>query len=710
MTETLNTREQGQSALFGENPNRREQRTFIARVSAQLEQLIDQDADDEEIGKFLTSQGVSVDDIRAFNQEQSPPPQRAPVEAGPGGEEEIKALPIAARIAGGLAGATVGFASPLPGGALIGGALGAEGFGQAADIWQRFLDEEQPPPLEKQFREASTNILVDLTLTGAGGLIAKGGKAVAQLPFKLLAAEKQKSIQALANWQKLNVSLRGGIGGLTSNKNVMGAQELLAKIPGGANVIQDAILATRLSLGEAFEEILGRVGVSRTAQQAGEVLIEGIGRGGGKPSGFIGRAQAKSADLYNKVFSHFNPSDKIIMPETAAFFRKNYSELAGLDNTQKSVVPAMFLGYAEDLNKNLGHYTFRQLKTFRTYVGEQMNSTSLVSDIPKAQWKRLYGALSQDLRAGVQTKGLPAMRDFQAATAHHAETATRIEAVLDDVVRDPAVERAFQKAFLGDKLGSSKLEVIKKSLTPGEWHDVVAAKLHLMGVENPGAAIDVQQHFSPRVFLTSYNRLANESKDILFGSSQSGLRKELDTLLDVIGDISSSKLMSNPSGTAGGLGFFFTLRNMGFGAAIGSVVTGDIEGGIRGAAFGAASTAGGLAAINAGAKLMTNPVFVKWVAQGARISPANFAGITAHLGRLVAIAKGQPEIREEIALYLDTIQADEDDVTNAAIDKELSNYYKRRLRMKQELSRRELLEENRFSDTTRRTGLQPSLP
>ena len=63
---------------------------------------------------------------------------------------------------------------------------------------------------------------------------------------------------------------------------------------------------------------------------------------------------------------------------------------------------------------------------------------------------------------------------------------------------------------------------------------------------------------------------------------------------------------------------------------------------------GAAGVLGALVAPRVAAKLITSPRFVRWL-----LTPVtNPNGIGAHLGRLVAITKAEPELREAIAQYV----------------------------------------------------------
>ena len=156
------------------------------------------------------------------------------------------------------------------------------------------------------------------------------------------------------------------------------------------------------------------------------------------------------------------------------------------------------------------------------------------------------------------------------------------------------------------------------------------------GALKEGAEYVAEQGFSPNTFLTNWGNMSKEAKDAMFaGGKYDDLVPALDDLIFTIDRIGkTASQMANPSGTA---------KNI---AALGFL--GGMPGlsmmGMDGFTFGFA----GLAGQYGGAKLMTNPAYVKWLTQGAEIAAFNPNAFGQHIRRLVQIQAVNPEIRDEL--------------------------------------------------------------
>ena len=154
--------------------------------------------------------------------------------------------------------------------------------------------------------------------------------------------------------------------------------------------------------------------------------------------------------------------------------------------------------------------------------------------------------------------------------------------------------------------------------------------------------------FSSETFLTNYNKLSKTAKESIFSGKgwTKGMEKDFDHILNISNFIrQSGKTFRNPSGTAdrvigqgillgGGAGAF--VANHAF-ALVGLPL---IIGGAR-----------------ATASLMTNPSFIKWLAQGIKIGQnKGVDGAIEHLGRLgVVMGNADSETRQFINEYLQMI-------------------------------------------------------
>ena len=138
--------------------------------------------------------------------------------------------------------------------------------------------------------------------------------------------------------------------------------------------------------------------------------------------------------------------------------------------------------------------------------------------------------------------------------------------------------------------------------------------------------------------------MSKEAKDALFkGSEYADLSKELDNLAFTVQRIrDSAKLAGNPSGTAQ------SFHALGWLGAAGAATTfGTLEMGL-----------GTLVAPAGVAKLMTDPGFVRWLAEGTEIVATNPNSMAQHVRRLLQIQAANPEIRDEVRAVLQGLQGE----------------------------------------------------
>ena len=448
-----------------------------------------------------------------------------------------------------------------------------------------------------------------------------------------------------------DTALRGAAPLVSRNDTVQKVSNALRVSPGSSGIMRDAIDKTMGVVRRYADDVARRLGPSQTRQDAGDVLHKGI-------AGFVDRATAKSGGLYTRLNRHFADGERVALPNTVASLKEKLEKFKGLPNIQGDILPSKFQGYLQDITakkKGVAGMSWTQLQEFRAYVGKMSSDGRLITDIPRGEWKQLYGTLSSDMEEAAARKGPEALSDFTRANKFYRGLRERTDDFLNKVVNNEETEKAFGAAFSGDKSGATRLTVLKKSLKPDEWNDLVGVKLREMGLETAGAGDTGERLFSPTTFLKNYRSLSDEAKGVVFGGAR--LRTELDRLVRVSEAVKETAGMFNTSNTAS-TGLF--MRALEFGGA-GGVITaaatfGDPGAAMRGAAAGVAVEMGRHALRNSQAKLLTNPDFVRWLANGAKLSVTNYAGVGAHVGRLVSIAKLNPEISDEIHQYMGGLQ------------------------------------------------------
>ena len=172
-----------------------------------------------------------------------------------------------------------------------------------------------------------------------------------------------------------------------------------------------------------------------------------------------------------------------------------------------------------------------------------------------------------------------------------------------------------------------------------------------------GFGNEADEAFSVARFLTNYGDISDEALKTLFSGVKDGplLRKELDSLLIGFRALNENAKLRGFSNT-GAVSHTLNLMNA-LGGDFTKIVLGSlaVTGNIVEAAAGLGVTvAGGVVMPSISARLITNPVFVKWLAGGPAIKTGKQAG--EHIGRLIGIKLSNPEIADDIDSYISVIK------------------------------------------------------
>ena len=184
-----------------------------------------------------------------------------------------------------------------------------------------------------------------------------------------------------------------------------------------------------------------------------------------------------------------------------------------------------------------GVLTIPELQELRSQVGYQLEHPSFGPDqIPRAQLKRLYAAVTSDMKNAARAQGPAALRALERATTNYGIRMRLIDR-LEPLVSGDATERVFTKlntAALGSGSGgdSGLLQAAKKVMSPQEWGDFGATTIGRLGEPATGTKdILASAHFSPSAFAANWNKLSDRAKDLLFGPAKAGSpRSTLETL------------------------------------------------------------------------------------------------------------------------------------------------------------------------------------
>lgn len=603
---------EGQGGKFGSSEGTPSV-AVINKVRRNLRRMIEGGAADDEIKLYLDSEGVTAE--QAGVKPPTPPTgiPRAPFQA-----------------AGGMVGALAGmpFAPAFPPSPLITGALGAELAGQGVDLFnQLVLGVPDPRSGVQRAIESTQNIGLDIGLSGA---LPGIGPQLKRLGGAIISPVRggPGARATLEDFVQAGIPIRGAGGAISGTRAVQATEMALSKLPTSARTMQVSAQRTSEALANELDRIVTGVGAARTKLAAGRALIKGV-------DSFVGRVRDTGKRLFNKI--PIVGSTPVAMTNTSGFISENLAVFRNDPELASLVVPQKFQGILTAIERNDGRLTWEAVKRLRTSVGEKITDLAIDSDASKKQWASIYRVLSEDMEGAALAKGGNVLRQWEQAKRFWSTALTRLE-LIESVTRSTQSERAFGAALAGSRDGPTLLLALRKSVPKDLWGDFVSASLHQMGLANPGAQDALGELFSPRTFLTNWNRLSPGAKTAMFGRTVP-LRRELDRLARITASFRDLEAVANPSGTASANVFMQGITT-GFGTTSGFIV-----GGMEGAVVGGTAS---LAMPFYTAKLMQSESFVRWLAQGIQIAPRNFNSMATHLSRLAAIKAREPENAEAI--------------------------------------------------------------
>lgn len=395
----------------------------------------------------------------------------------------------------------------------------------------------------------------------------------------------------------------------TGSKALQQAETVSGSVMGGAplrnkaDAIAEGIQSKVASMADTLSNKVG-------AEAAGLEIKKGIQ---GK-DGFLDRFRTTSTALWNKVDQNIDPSITVNATNTqAALDRLVRGDAVGeiLDNPK--------LIKLKDVLDNAGSIDYGTLKSLRSSIGQKLGNNELISDIPRAELKQVYGALSQDIRTAASNSSPEALQAFERANSFTKAGHDRVDDYLERIVNKADPDKIFAAVAKGGE-GTKTINAVKRSLKPEEWDVVASNVIRRMGRASSGMQNAEGDVFSVDKFVTDWDKLGPAKKAIFSGSDNlNAMANDLDKIARVASRVkSASKQGANYSGTAQAASRIAA----GTGLATGILSTSPTVLGL---------TVGSIAMNSAGARLMTNPKFVKWLATSAAVPAKNASSSIAAL-------------------------------------------------------------------------------
>lgn len=317
---------------------------------------------------------------------------------------------------------------------------------------------------------------------------------------------------------------------LNGSQPIQQAAQMLKGMPGVGAPLQAAARRTAGQLKGAVSGLASRLGTAQTPFEAGGAAVRGA-------QGAVANLKGAADKIYEPLNPLENSDVKIGALNTLSQIGKIKAKYPNIPGWLDQQAPKL-AQVAKTLNGAGGRVTFGELKSMRTDVGKMIDDHMLVGNVDQARLEQLYGAMSQDMEAGVGTTakaeayrgGSSADEATRAATSatgtlkrangFYSAMHNRIDNVLDSVVKARTNESAFHSivsaARSGARADQQQLTLLKRSIDPQQWRNVAAGVVHTLGR-------DGNDNFSVDKFVTELDKLSPEGKKTLFGDDLSAL-------------------------------------------------------------------------------------------------------------------------------------------------------------------------------------------
>jgi hypothetical protein len=293
---------------------------------------------------------------------------------------------------------------------------------------------------------------------------------------------------------------------------------------------------------------------------------------------------------------------------------------------------------------------FSALKELRTKIGKEAASNAIMGTPEQADFKQLYGGMSQDMKNGVamadlQNGTLPtaagsATTALNRANTYYSRAMNRADE-LNPIANRSTPEKAYDAVAKSLESGPTVYERLRGAVTPETRQKVVATVIDEMGMAKPGQQGADGDAWSPSTFLTNYNRLDPKARTELFKRIPGGEKLAADLhdvakAADMVNQ--GSKVWANPSGTTAAAVSRGTLWTLTAGAFFQPLAAGVVGSGL-------------LLGNQASQRLLLNPTFVGWLAKAPKVSPA---GMQSYAQMLIANANktNDQQFKRDVAEYL----------------------------------------------------------
>jgi len=250
----------------------------------------------------------------------------------------------------------------------------------------------------------------------------------------------------------------------------------------------------------------------------------------------------------------YNAVDGLVTPNVVTRLENTANALAdiNLQNTNARLPPSEAGSLLKNALEDPQGLNYFGIKRLRSFFGKDMPQ-GLVANIPDAERRQIYAALTKDLKNSVaRSGGKPALDAWENANSLAANFATakkeltRILNVKGDAAPETVIARIEQMAGSSGRADLNGLMLAKKTMGQDAWNEVGSSIVSNLGR-------DAENLFSTERFLTSWGKMSDGAKKLLFEGEHA---KTLNNIAKVSSEIRGkiTRFMNTSRTTQVGLG------------------------------------------------------------------------------------------------------------------------------------------------------------
>jgi len=455
----------------------------------------------------------------------------------------------------------------------------------------------------------------------AGGMGAGGVANVASKTARVAAGAPGTPMLEALRAEGVAPRMAGDVAG---SRALQQTTAFMFNAPLTGTMVQSAARKTTEEIAMAVDRRAAAYGAGTVPAEAGAAIETGV-------KNYVERVGAVADKLYARLNKLVPPTLPVQPQETQTVVGELIATMPGLAKTSSGLTPGLFKNLADDITGQ-GTPTFAALSRLRTEVGRKLGDPMLADDISRGELKRLYGALTTDLRAAAQNVSPQALREFDRTNAFYKKQMDFIEGAFRKFNQaGVSPENMFQWAMSEGRIGATRLASLRKAMGDEQFGIVSSTVLRRLGTGGKDAPFDTN------VFMREWEKLTPEAKQVLFGKKQWGeYAQSIDRLVSIADEFRETGRLANTSRTAGTNQLFQMLSAFAHGTVLGTT----------GAAAAAGTVAAQVGTQAMVSKLLTSPRFAIWLA-----TPAGPNQVPRRIAALAGVAAQTPELAPEIGAF-----------------------------------------------------------